>query len=94
VQTKFTLNPAVKLHWRHWTSEFVVFEETSGQTHVLDSLRAFVLNSIADFPQTFEQLLLDISAAMDTEKTGEIERLTRTALSEFETLGLLERSPV
>jgi PqqD family protein of HPr-rel-A system len=94
VQPKFNLNPAVRLHWCSWAGECVVFEEASGQTHILDPLRAFVLNSIADSPQTLEELLLDISTAIVVEQTEEIERLAQLALREFETLGLLERSSV
>lgn len=94
MQTKFALNAAVCLHWCNWADEYVVFEETSGQTHILDTFRAFLLNAVSESPQTCDQLLLDISTVMSTDKSPELEGLVTGALLEFETLGLLERLPV
>mgnify|MGYP003387223223 CR=1 FL=1 len=37
------LNSAGSLHWRTWGDEYVVYDECSSQTHVLDALTACAL---------------------------------------------------
>ena len=40
------LNPAIRLHWRDWGGDSVVFEELSGQTLQFDPLSAAVMACI------------------------------------------------
>jgi len=42
------LRPAVRLHWRRWDDEFVVYDEASGLTHRLDALIGSVLLRIEE----------------------------------------------
>lgn len=42
------LNRTESLHWLHWDSEYVVFDEASGLTHQLDAPTARVLMCIED----------------------------------------------
>ena len=37
------LHPFGSLHWRPWGEEYVVYDEASSQTHVLDALTACTL---------------------------------------------------
>lgn len=90
----FRLNPVACLHWVGWDDEFVVFEETSGQTHQLDTLRAFVLNAAAGAPVDAETLLADLANAMPGGLTDLGIDLLNSVLEEFETVGLLESASV
>jgi PqqD family protein of HPr-rel-A system len=49
------------LHWRHWSNEYVVFDEFSGVTHLLDSLTACTLLCIEDGITDFDALVKRIS---------------------------------
>ena len=42
------LNSATSLHWRHWDAEYVVFDDASGRTHLLEALTACALLCVED----------------------------------------------
>ena len=45
------------LHWRHWSDEYVVFDEFSGVTHLLDYSTACTLLCIEDGITDFDALV-------------------------------------
>lgn len=45
------------MHWLHWDSEFVVFDEASGLTHQLDAPTAHALMCIEDGAADMDALL-------------------------------------
>lgn len=56
------LNPLLRLSWRDWGGDSVVFDATSGQTHLFDRLTAAVAASIAETPRSTRSLC-DLFAA-------------------------------
>lgn len=40
------LAPRVALHWRRWDTEWVVYDQGSGQTHLTDTLTAMTLMAL------------------------------------------------
>lgn len=87
----YRLDPAVRLIWASWEDEHVVFDETSGQTHQLDTLRAFILNAVSDAPQSLNSLCDQMKGAMPFADETKILAAIDAVLHEFETLGLVER---
>ena len=85
----FGLNSVVRLNWATWEDEIVIFDETSGQTHHLDTLRAFVLNALSETPQTVSQLFTQIEEASPLEYPDDMRMLLVNILNEFETHGLI-----
>ncbi len=87
------LNPVVRLHWCSFESESscVVFEETSGQTYLLDPLRALMLTlfesgmGYSDIRFEVLQQLQGLVQSVDESALDEI-------LEEFASLGLVEES--
>jgi PqqD family protein of HPr-rel-A system len=90
----FRLNPVAQLHWVGWDDEYVVFEESSGQTHQLDAFRAFVLNSALEGEIQVSDLLADMVSAMTVQSPEAATQLLHSVIEEFETVGLLERTSV
>jgi hypothetical protein len=90
----YKLNPVARLHWVGWDNEYVVFEETSGQTHQLDTLRAFVLNAAAADSVQADSMLADLVSAMPSLRYEVSVELLNSVLKEFETVGLLESASV
>lgn len=90
----FRLNPVAQLHWVGWEDEYVVFEESSGETHQLDAFRAFVLNSAIEGPIQVEGLLADMVSAMPVEDRQTTAQALQSVVEELETVGLLERVSV
>jgi len=84
------INDAVRLHWHDCDDDFLVFDETSGQTHQLDPVRAFVLNAFSVGPLDFETLLDDLSGALAPNQPANLATTLRDVLHEFESCGLIE----
>lgn len=81
-----------QLHWVGWADEYVVFEESSGQTHHLDAFRAFVLNATLEGDASVKKLLEEITGVMAFESPQAADQVLSSVIKEFEALGLLERA--
>ena len=90
----FRLNPVAQLHWVGWGDEYVVFEESSGETHQLDAFRAFVLNSAIEGVVQVDGLLADMVNTVPVEDHQATAQALQSVLGELETVGLLERVSV
>ena len=79
----------VGLLWKSWDEEVIVFNQASGQTHLLDALSAEVLRELEQRPRT----IIDLAALfadryeLDSKELG--ERLTGIC-RRFDELGLAE----
>jgi len=83
---------ATKLYWRCWNDEYVVFDETSGHTHQLDPVRAFVLNLLGPSPQSFETILEELSSVPVLADEYQLPERLLAILNELTTLGLVEEA--
>ena len=89
---KYQSRAATRLYWQCWNDEYIVFDETSGHTHQLDPVRAFVLNLLSVSSQSFGAILEELlSIPVLTAEHQLSERLT-SILNEFITLGLVEEA--
>ena len=90
----YRLNPVARLYWAQWDDAYVVFEETSGQTHEMDALRAFVLNAAIDGPVHAALVLADLANEVsEMQPDWSIERLN-PIFEAFEAVGLFESDAV
>jgi PqqD family protein of HPr-rel-A system len=78
------------LYWRCWADEYVVFDESSGHTHQLDAMRAFVLDVLAQSPCSFEGVLSELASIPATTELPSLSELLTTFLNEFGAHGLVE----
>lgn len=83
------LNSAAALYWRHWDDEYVVFDEASGRTHLLDALTACVLLCVEDGAVNTEELVSQICEHMSLSSESVwaalpaiLEQLTAVSLVE------------
>lgn len=88
--TIYRIHPAIRLHWASWDSEYVVFDETSGQTYQLDSVRAFILNTLCEGECTFAKIIAELSIIEDLAKNPDLTQLTNSILRELCANGLSE----
>ena len=78
------------LSWRSWDAdEVVVFNEGSGQTHLLDAFSAAVLREVEKGPMPFGSLLRNLSQELGLGSDKVRTRLAQT-VGWFEQLGLAE----
>ncbi len=78
------------MHWAAWADEYVVFDEGSGQTHQMDSVRAFVLDRLCDGLQSPGSLASELASIPTLADTPELTKLVKTILDEFCVNGLAE----
>lgn len=87
---KYKVSPIAQLHWVSWDDEYVVFDETSGQTLQFDAARAFVLNALTENNLGLEQLVAEIVPLMADADASHWSPLIADSLSELVSSGLVE----
>lgn len=85
------LHPQVALHWRQIDGEWLVYEDQTGATHMIDGLSAAVLTC---FESRTDLSMTDLSAQLATDLALNVapDQLA-TAVRQFSALGLLLPSP-
>lgn len=62
------INPLIKLHWRQFDDDWVVFESLSGQTHQMVPLTAAILMSFeSGLPLSIPELITTLETDFDFE---------------------------
>jgi PqqD family protein of HPr-rel-A system len=70
----------------------VVFDEGSGDTHLLDPLAAELLKALAESPADLPTLIARLTARLGLEPDAEIADHARVTMNRFRELGLVERA--
>jgi PqqD family protein of HPr-rel-A system len=87
---RWTFNALTALHWQHFEGEWVIFDEGSGQTFVLDVVIAAALMAVESGcrsdAEITQQVLADVPLG---DASGLAERLAQ-GLEFLAQLGLLE----
>ena len=86
------LPPAVDLHWRHWDSDWVVFDTASGFTHQMDELTACALRCVEGGPVSDETLIAELAVAAGTPD-DEVRRAVQPVIERLSDLGLIQAVP-
>jgi PqqD family protein of HPr-rel-A system len=95
-QAHWQLSLLVVLHWRCWDNEWVVYNQGSGDTHLLDTVTAYTLMALEEGAATPAQLLmqLDLSQGIGLERSAEqpqtVEAHLVAVLQQLEQAGLIE----
>jgi PqqD family protein of HPr-rel-A system len=71
----------------------VVFDEGSGDTHLLDPLAAETLKALEEFPADVPALIARVTARLGLERDLQIERHVRATIERFREIGLVEPVP-
>jgi PqqD family protein of HPr-rel-A system len=86
----YRINKVVKLHWHAINDEYVVFDETSGQTHQLDPIRAFVLNALQEKQLSAQAIFEELCVFLNPDHSADLYALTQEILNELVSHGLAE----
>ena len=77
-----------ELLWETWDDGIVVFQPTSGKTHVLNPLGALALDLLAEAPSTASELVERIAGATERPRDEALEGQVRTLLTYLDRLGI------
>jgi len=86
----YRLRTVCRLHWKSWNDEYVVFDETSGQTHQLSSVHAFVLHLLTENPHTQSPLVSALLLAIPSADAFTLTEQVQSVLRELESSGLVD----
>ncbi len=84
------LPDGVRLSWRAFDDEIVVFNAFSGQTHLLDSLSAAVLEEIERAPATRAELAARLAGRFELGDAAALAERLDAVLAEFDRQGLAD----
>jgi PqqD family protein of HPr-rel-A system len=87
---EWALAEGSRLHWVFWDDEYVVFDEGSGDTHLLDFLTAEVLKVLEQSRGDVPALVGRVAARLDLDPDADLERRIREAIERFREAGLVE----
>jgi PqqD family protein of HPr-rel-A system len=81
-------------HWACWDDEYVVFDEASGQTHLLDPIKAYILDVLSDGFADVSRLRLLVEQASSVPAHMNSHEVVLAALEQLERSQLIEMVPL
>ena len=78
------------MHWKAWDDEFVIFDEGSGDTHLLDPLAAEFLKVLEESPGEVPSLACRLGARLDLARDADLTGRVRELVERFVAVGLVE----
>ena len=90
---KWRLVPADSLCWREWDGEIVVFNDLTGNTHLLNLIAGLVLRRLAESGAEFSaaELTESIGPSEPVEADIALIEAVEAVLTDFERYGLAAR---
>lgn len=86
---RWQLSPGVRLHWRHFDDDWLVYEAASGRTHLLNALSAFVAQSLEDGAASLDAIAEEARMAMGATDPSAARDAVADVLRQFRALGLV-----
>jgi PqqD family protein of HPr-rel-A system len=80
----------VRLLWRLWNDEYIVFNPASGHTHLLNLIAGEALKALEQSPGSSTDVMERISGAIGVEPSAELLGHLSKLIAEFDELGLIE----
>jgi PqqD family protein of HPr-rel-A system len=78
------------LHWKMWDDECVVFNATTGQTHILDPVLALLIRQIDEGCNNTDELLNRTTKLLGVDLTEEIRETLGQMLHQLAEFSLIE----
>lgn len=88
--TFWSINPVCRLHWRCWGESYILFNETSCQTHYLNHIAVEILQLLAQAILTEEQLSHKIAEKHGFQLDDEMRNYIAETMISMDELGLIE----
>jgi PqqD family protein of HPr-rel-A system len=76
--------------WKTWGGESIVFNESSGNTHLLNATAAKILSIVQSQPSSAEEISLKIASESEVDADEKILERVDAVLETLDNLGLIE----
>lgn len=88
----WAFNPLAALHWQHFDGEWVIFDEGSGQTFVLDALMAAALMALESGCRTEAEISQQMRVDLPSSGTEALAEQLVQGMEFLAQLGLVEEA--
>jgi PqqD family protein of HPr-rel-A system len=88
-ECRWRVTPGQALRYRQWQDEYVLYNDLSGDTHLLDGDAMQLLLALQQAPRDLAALAVALGAANDAETLADLGALTE----QLHALSLLESIP-
>jgi PqqD family protein of HPr-rel-A system len=78
------------LLWRSWDDECVIYNDLTGDTHLLDAASAEALRYLEREPADEEKLNAQMASSLEAAGEAELREWTGEIIKRFRRLGLIE----
>jgi len=78
---------------RHWADECAVYDNVTGDTHLLEPVGVEVLLALQQAPASADLLCKRVASRFETEPNAEFSSMLEAVLIDFERLALIRRTP-
>lgn len=75
---------------RFWEDECVVYNQLTGETHLIDGIGAVLFKAVSKKTSTRTELLRDVQNVFDLQSDFDIEGFLDSSILEYQKLGLVE----
>lgn len=82
--------PGQELHYREWDDEFVLYNNLSGDTHLLGVSAIHLLHALQSSAGNGGDLTAALCASLEMEQSDEVESDVQTLLKDLQSLSLVE----
>lgn len=82
---------ATELYWQQWDDEYLLYHSASGDTHLMDSIGASVVQALQCSPQSLADLQETLGDdGVNTELPHSLSVYIETLLAKLHRLGVIE----
>jgi PqqD family protein of HPr-rel-A system len=82
--------PGQELHYREWDEEFVLFNNLSGDTHLLGISAIYLLQALQGRAAECSELADSLCASLEIERDADVEDDVRNLLHDLQSQYLVE----
>jgi PqqD family protein of HPr-rel-A system len=90
---KWAVNRSASLSWKRFDDEFIVFNASSGDTHLLNLISTEALRCLEESPTTAAELSRRVAERLGLFDSEDTQRQVAELLSRLDELGLVESVP-
>ena len=91
-QYRWQIISGFELRWLNWDDEFVVYHTGSGDTHLLNSMAAIILEQMASSSLSLQELSDHFIHSLGINPDNDFEKNLKQLVTELERSGLIERT--
>jgi len=84
------ITPGQELHYREWDDEFILFNNLSGDTHLLGVTAICLLQALQLHGAEDDVLTDSLCASLEIERDSDVENDVRNLLNDLQSLHLVE----